>query len=146
MADQSSVRRGVSKQFTVMSFVWRFLGALAVVFLTYNPSGYSYFSWILPDGDARYDCAPEDNLATIAQRSRTTPAAAFIELARAVYVTNDEAVAALAEVSCSEQLTAKQESAPIRAADIQPAVPPPTITSFLISLVSCSKAVLRYWV
>jgi hypothetical protein len=32
-------------------FFLRFLGALAVVFLTYNPSGYSYFSWILPDGD-----------------------------------------------------------------------------------------------
>jgi hypothetical protein len=32
-------------------FFLRFLGALAVVFLTYNPSGYSYFNWIMPDGN-----------------------------------------------------------------------------------------------
>ena len=29
----------------------RFLGALAIVFLTYNPTGYSYFNWIMPEGD-----------------------------------------------------------------------------------------------
>jgi hypothetical protein len=29
----------------------RFLGALAIVFLTYNPTGFSYVSWILPEGN-----------------------------------------------------------------------------------------------
>ena len=32
-------------------FFLRFLGALAVVFLTYNPTGYSYVGWIMPGGD-----------------------------------------------------------------------------------------------
>ena len=35
--------------------------------------------WILPDGDARYDCKHEDNLATIAARAGVTPAEAFID-------------------------------------------------------------------
>lgn len=35
--------------------------------------------WILPDGDARYDCRDEDNLATIAARAGVTPAEAFID-------------------------------------------------------------------
>ena len=35
----------VNKSFTVQSFLTRFLFALALVFTTYNPSGYSYFHW-----------------------------------------------------------------------------------------------------
>ena len=39
-------QQGVSKQFTLMSFVWRFLAALALVLATYNPSTWSYFHWV----------------------------------------------------------------------------------------------------
>ena len=46
MAEQRAVQKGVSKQFTVMSFVWRFLGALALVTITYNPTEYSYYHWV----------------------------------------------------------------------------------------------------
>ena len=35
--------------------------------------------WILPDGDARYDCAEADNLAALAARSGQTPAEVFID-------------------------------------------------------------------
>ena len=41
----------MAKRIGWSGFLLRFLGALAVVFLTYNPSGYSYFGWILPEGD-----------------------------------------------------------------------------------------------
>jgi len=34
------------KEFTLLSFVWRFLFALFMVLATYNPSGYSAFHWI----------------------------------------------------------------------------------------------------
>ena len=34
-----------NKSFTVQSFLTRFLFALALVFASYNPSGYSYFHW-----------------------------------------------------------------------------------------------------
>ena len=37
--------------------------------------------YVLPDGDARYDCNPEDSLAAIAVARGVSPAAAFIELA-----------------------------------------------------------------
>ena len=33
-------------KFNFVSFSLRFLGAIALVFLTYNPSGYSYFHWV----------------------------------------------------------------------------------------------------
>ncbi|MFT7600683.1 MAG: N-acyl-D-amino-acid deacylase [Acidimicrobiales bacterium] len=36
--------------------------------------------WMLPDGDARYDCAPEDNLATIASERGVSPATAYIQM------------------------------------------------------------------
>ena len=35
-----------SREFTFVSFLLRFAGALALVLLTYNPSGYSYVSWV----------------------------------------------------------------------------------------------------
>ena len=43
---RQSVKQRVSREFTVMSFVWRFLLALALVFATYNPSGLSAFEWV----------------------------------------------------------------------------------------------------
>jgi hypothetical protein len=50
MAEQSSqntsTKRGASSEFTVLSFVWRFLFALFMVLATYNPSGVSVFHWI----------------------------------------------------------------------------------------------------
>ena len=33
-------------QFNFISFALRFLAAAAIVLLTYNPSGYSYFHWV----------------------------------------------------------------------------------------------------
>jgi hypothetical protein len=41
----------MAKQIGWGGFFLRFLGALAVVFLTYNPTGFSYVSWILPEGN-----------------------------------------------------------------------------------------------
>jgi hypothetical protein len=35
-----------SREFTVFSFLWRLAAALALVLLTYNPSGYSFFHWV----------------------------------------------------------------------------------------------------
>ena len=32
--------------FTAMSFLWRFLAALALVLITFNPSGFSVYHWI----------------------------------------------------------------------------------------------------
>jgi hypothetical protein len=34
--------------FTFMSFVWRWLAALALIFATFNPAGFSFFHWITP--------------------------------------------------------------------------------------------------
>jgi hypothetical protein len=34
------------QQFTLASFGWRLLFAAALVFLTFNPSGYSYYHWV----------------------------------------------------------------------------------------------------
>lgn len=53
MVEQAATHRGVSRQFTLMSFVWRFLVALALVLLTFNPSEVSYYHWVrdaLADG------------------------------------------------------------------------------------------------
>ena len=33
-------------KFNIMSVVWRVLFSLALVFLTFNPSGHSYFHWL----------------------------------------------------------------------------------------------------
>jgi len=35
-----------SPEFTALSFVWRFLAALALVLVTFNPSGHSAYHWI----------------------------------------------------------------------------------------------------
>ena len=36
----------ISSSFTAMSFLWRALAALALVLLTFNPSGYSFYHWL----------------------------------------------------------------------------------------------------
>jgi Family of unknown function (DUF6524) len=46
VAQTSSRSLGVAKEFSAMSFVWRFLGALALVIATYNPTRYSFYSWV----------------------------------------------------------------------------------------------------
>lgn len=39
----------VVKEFNWMGFLLRLLGALAIVFATYNPSGYSYLHWVFTE-------------------------------------------------------------------------------------------------
>lgn len=41
----------MAKKIGWFGFFMRFLGALAIVFLTYNPTGFSYVSWIFPEGN-----------------------------------------------------------------------------------------------
>ena len=38
--------KAVSKEFNLLSFVWRLLFSLTLVLATYNPSGTSYFHWV----------------------------------------------------------------------------------------------------
>lgn len=45
------------KDFTLVSFLLRFLFALVLVFLTYNPSGYSWVGWLLSDTALVYKAA-----------------------------------------------------------------------------------------
>jgi len=45
MAEPRKIQKDVSKKFTLMSFVWRFLAALALVLITYNPTEYSVYHW-----------------------------------------------------------------------------------------------------
>lgn len=50
----SSKPSKVSREFTIGSFVWRYLLALVLVLVTYNPSEYSAFHWIrtaIADGE-----------------------------------------------------------------------------------------------
>ena len=41
----------MAKKIGWLGFFLRFLGALAIVFLTYNPTSFSYVSWILHEGN-----------------------------------------------------------------------------------------------
>ncbi len=43
--------------FTFVSFLLRLLFALALVFLTYNPSGFSWVGWLLSDAPLAYKSA-----------------------------------------------------------------------------------------
>jgi len=36
-----------SSEFNLMSFVWRFLASLFLVLVTYNPTRYSYWDWVV---------------------------------------------------------------------------------------------------
>ena len=42
----NKVARRPSKEFSFMSFVWRFAASLCLVLLTYNPTRFSYWGWI----------------------------------------------------------------------------------------------------
>lgn len=46
MDKQAPKRKRASREFTALSFVWRFIGALMLVFATYNPTHYSYYHWL----------------------------------------------------------------------------------------------------
>ena len=39
-------KSGPSKEFNLMSFVWRFLGSLFLVLIKYNPTEYSFWGWV----------------------------------------------------------------------------------------------------
>lgn len=41
-----------ARSFTLVSFLWRWLAALALVFATFNPSGTSFYHWIVETGEA----------------------------------------------------------------------------------------------
>jgi len=45
MANEAIKRKGVSREFTLFSFLWRFAASLLLILATYNPSGYSFFHW-----------------------------------------------------------------------------------------------------
>ena len=60
MAKQSPSRGRSTRDFTLFSFVWRFLAALTLVLVTYNPTKYSYYQW-LSDSIA----GPDGNLAAV---------------------------------------------------------------------------------
>lgn len=50
MAEKSTATRrsrATSKEFNLASFLWRFVAALFLVLVTYNPSGHSYMDWVL---------------------------------------------------------------------------------------------------
>ncbi len=38
--------RRASREFNLLSFVWRFLASLLLVMVTYNPTRYSYVAWL----------------------------------------------------------------------------------------------------
>ena len=46
MADLRSIKRPAPREFTFMSFLWRFVGSLGLVAATYNPTDYSFFHWV----------------------------------------------------------------------------------------------------
>lgn len=47
----------MATQFTFGSFLMRFAFALALVFLTYNPSGYSWVGWLMSESPLVYKVA-----------------------------------------------------------------------------------------
>jgi len=47
MADRAVPQnKAASKELTALGFLLRLVASLALVFSTYNPSGYSYFDWV----------------------------------------------------------------------------------------------------
>ncbi|MGC1952551.1 MAG: DUF6524 family protein [Gammaproteobacteria bacterium] len=46
MDKQPPERKRASRDFTALSFVWRFIAALVLVVATYNPTHYSYYHWV----------------------------------------------------------------------------------------------------
>ncbi len=47
MQNSAGGRSRVVREFSLFGFIWRFACALALVLLTYNPSGFSFFHWAL---------------------------------------------------------------------------------------------------
>jgi hypothetical protein len=47
MSEAATQKRSVAREFTVLSFLWRLGAALVLVLATYNPSGYSFFHWVM---------------------------------------------------------------------------------------------------
>lgn len=45
-----SARRGVSREFTAKSFLWRLVASLVLVLATYNPTELSYYRWLTGSG------------------------------------------------------------------------------------------------
>ncbi|MDH3668099.1 MAG: DUF6524 family protein [Paracoccaceae bacterium] len=41
-----------ARSFTLMSFLWRWVAALCLVLATFNPSGASFYHWIVETGEA----------------------------------------------------------------------------------------------
>ena len=39
-------QRGVVREFGAMSFIWRFAASMLLVFATYNPTDFSYYTWL----------------------------------------------------------------------------------------------------
>ncbi len=46
MGNGSRGKRSTSREFSALSFVWRFVFALVLVLATYNPTDYSMFNWV----------------------------------------------------------------------------------------------------
>lgn len=46
MGNGSRGKRATSREFSALSFVWRFVFALVLVLATYNPTDYSMFNWV----------------------------------------------------------------------------------------------------
>lgn len=46
-----SNRRSVTREFSAGSFLWRLAASLVLVLATYNPTSFSYVSWLLGEGD-----------------------------------------------------------------------------------------------
>jgi len=46
MAESITKDKSVAREFTALSFLWRFAASLLLVLATYNPSGYSFFHWV----------------------------------------------------------------------------------------------------
>ncbi len=46
-AEEPAKRTGRAGDFGLMSFLWRFLSALALTVASYNPTPYSYYAWVM---------------------------------------------------------------------------------------------------
>jgi hypothetical protein len=46
MTNRDKATKKVSREFTIVSFIWRLAASLVLVLLTYNPSGFSFFHWL----------------------------------------------------------------------------------------------------
>jgi hypothetical protein len=47
--NETQERRGVSREFSLASFLWRFGASLTLVVATYNPTHLSFYRWVYAD-------------------------------------------------------------------------------------------------